>query len=318
MQSLPNYDQLPVVEGVPHRSAWGVWGGDDRLGCLNKIDAAAVRRGLESARHGEVFSLNHGYGDDRLTRWQGREPFEHEARPVGGVALDDVLHGLNTQASTQWDGFRHIGGIHGLYNGLGHDEHGVAFWAARGIVTRGVLVDLARWREAQGRPIDVGGGEAVPLDEFFACVDAQGVTIEPGDVLFLRFGFWPWWDEARGGGDDPLPPLRSPGLEANERTAAALWDLHIAAIAGDFGVDPIDLSVPFTLPPGDLGDPAVAFGLGLHMMLPWFGMPIGELFVLDPLAEACAAGGDYTFLLTSAPMNLHNGIATPANALAVR
>ena len=53
-------------------------------------------------------------------------------------------------------------------------------------------------------------------------------------------------------------------------------------------------------------------------LLPRLGMPIGELFDLDALADACAADGRYDFMFTSAPLRLRNGVASPPNALAIR
>jgi hypothetical protein len=66
-------------------------------------------------------------------------------------------------------------------------------------------------------------------------------------------------------------------------------------------------------------DPDACDELLLHFaLLPLLGMPIGELWDLDVLAEACAADGRYAFLLTSAPMHLRHGVGSPPNALAVR
>jgi hypothetical protein len=48
------------------------------------------------------------------------------------------------------------------------------------------------------------------------------------------------------------------------------------------------------------------------------GLPLGELFFLDDLAADCAADGSYEFLLTSAPLNLPHGVASPPNALAIK
>ena len=47
------------------------------------------------------------------------------------------------------------------------------------------------------------------------------------------------------------------------------------------------------------------------------GIPIGELWDLDALADACAADGVYDFMLTSAPMRLRHGVASPPHAFAV-
>jgi hypothetical protein len=49
-----------------------------------------------------------------------------------------------------------------------------------------------------------------------------------------------------------------------------------------------------------------------------WGMPIGEMFQLDPLAAACAADGRYEFFFTSAPFNKLGGVASPPNALGIK
>ena len=64
---------------------------------------------------------------------------------------------------------------------------------------------------------------------------------------------------------------------------------------------------------------AYASYLNVHTaILPLLGLPIGELFDLDALADDCAADGRYESFFTSAPLNLPNGVASPPNALAIR
>ena len=46
-----------------------------------------------------------------------------------------------------------------------------------------------------------------------------------------------------------------------------------------------------------------------------FGMAIGEMFVLDPLAADCADDGVYECFFTSAPLNIPGGTGSPPNAL---
>ncbi len=53
-------------------------------------------------------------------------------------------------------------------------------------------------------------------------------------------------------------------------------------------------------------------------LLPLFGLPLGEFFDLDALADDCAADGTYEFFFTSAPLNLKAGVASPPNALAIK
>ena len=44
---------------------------------------------------------------------------------------------------------------------------------------------------------------------------------------------------------------------------------------------------------------------------------IGELFNLEPLSMACEKAGRWSFLFTSAPLNIPGGIASPPCAVAV-
>lgn len=115
---LASFSELPVTEGVPAHSAWGVWGADDRLGCWNKIDDEAVLRGAAAVRKGRVFSLDVDH-DPAHARFMQRTPFSHRVEPLMGIAWDDVLDSFNTQGSSQWDGFGHFPSrAHGHYGGL--------------------------------------------------------------------------------------------------------------------------------------------------------------------------------------------------------
>ena len=97
---------------------------------------------------------------------------------------DDLYHDWNTQSSSQWDGFRHLGHRdHGHYGGVADEEHGVHHWAARGIVGRAVLADVDRWRAAQGRPLRRASADAITADDLLSCLADQGTAVETGDVL---------------------------------------------------------------------------------------------------------------------------------------
>ena len=57
----------------------------------------------------------------------------------------------------------------------------------------------------------------------------------------------------------------------------------------------------------------------LHFrMLSFFGMPIGEMWNLDELAEDCASDRHYDFFFTSAPLNIPGGVGSSPNAIAVK
>ena len=48
------------------------------------------------------------------------------------------------------------------------------------------------------------------------------------------------------------------------------------------------------------------------------GLPLGELFVLAPLAEDCARDKRYDFMVVSVPLHVEGGIASPPNAVAIK
>lgn len=325
---LPAYADLPVKPNAPRGSSWGVWGDNDVFGCLNLLGPERTRRGNECVRSGEVFplALELELPDPPLF---GRPAFRHEivSRP-SGIATDDMLHGWNTQSSTQWDGFRHVRSPqHGAYSGIPEHEHGIHHWARRGIVSRGVLVDVARWRVANGIQHLPGSSSNITAADLRATLEAQHVIVEPGDLLFIRTGWVEWYRTL-----DPVgralcaTDLHAAGLQANEATAAYLWDLHIAAVAADNPALEMWPPPMYTLTPeernarlAEAGDIADAAALFLHLaLLPMLGMPIGELLDLDALAADCAQHSTYDFFITSAPLNTLHGVATPPNLLAIR
>jgi hypothetical protein len=316
---LPSYDELP--DG----SAWGVWGEDDRFGSLNLLTAERIIDAARLVQTGEVFALNWSMGlpDPPLF---GRQPMRHEVTgSATSTSHDDVLHGWNTQSSSQWDGFRHIRHhVHGHFGGVADEDHGIHHWAERGIVGRGVLADVARWRAAQGRPLRQDMPDPIEVSEITECLAAQGTERRDGDVLLVRTGWVGWYEQLDLAGRQRLADttaLVSPGLRPGSDTARAVWDLHVAAIAADNPAVEV-------WPPGALADPdheaevrkdrSRLGEIFTHVhLIPMLGQVLGELFRLDPLAERCGALGRYEFLFTSAPLNLPSGVASPPNALAV-
>ena len=317
---LPTYDQLPVRPGAPPGSSWGMWGDGDALGCLNLLTDDVVRRGLAAARRGAVFPLNLAL-DQPDPPLAGRSPLVHQVVWIDGeIGHDEELSGWNTQGSSQWDGFRHIRHLrHGFYNGVADEDHGIHHWATRGIVGRAVLVDVGRYREAQGRPLEMTVTDPIEPEDVVGALDAQGTTVLPGDILLLRTGWLEWYRRLDSDQRSGLAHrYRSPGLRAGEATARLLWDLHVAAIAADNPAleawPPASLATPEQRA-ALRDDPMVAMEISLHFtLLPLLGIPIGELWDLAALADDCG----YEALLTSAPLNLVGGVASPPNAIAIK
>ena len=317
MDDLPSYDDLPITPGAPAGSSWGLWGDDDRLGCLNLLTPERAAAAAKLVRKGAVFALNLEYElpDPPLF---GRQVPRHEI--TGDAGHDDILT-FNTQSSSQWDGFRHVQHpVHRNYNGVADEDHGIAHWAARGLAGRAILVDVARHRD-----IDASASEPITTDDLDATLTAQRTTVETGDVLLLRTGWTAWYRSTDEESRRSLPgQLRSPGLRPGTDMLRWLWDHHVAAVAADNPA--LEVWPPashLTKEQRDeiraANDPERAPELFMHTaLLPLLGIPIGELWDLDPLAADCAADGVYEGLFTSAPLRVAGGVASPPNALVLK
>jgi kynurenine formamidase len=96
----------------------------------------------------------------------------------------------------------------------------------------------------------------------------------------------------------------SPGLDGTQETAEWVWDHRIAAIAAD------NIAMEAT--------PVLDPSFQHRRILAMFGMPIGEIWNLERLAEDCARDGVYEFFLVTKPLNLKHGVGSPPNALAFK
>ncbi len=162
---IPSFDQLPVKQGAPPESSWGVFGDDDQLGCLNFLTPQGVIDAARLVQDGKVFRLDAKIGFAKPTLF-GRATVAHKVVPLAPFANDDVVDNFNTQEGSQWDGLAHVGHrwVERYYNGVQSSEIGpggklsIHQWAAR-FVGRGVLIDAFEFRKSQGpRPPSTGAG----------------------------------------------------------------------------------------------------------------------------------------------------------------
>lgn len=308
----PSYTELTSgVTRVPG-SAWGLWGEDDETGAFNCVTPGHVASAAALVQRGAVFPLNWDLELPSPALFS-RGPMRHEVTDLG-ICLDDHYDHFFPQRSSQWDALAHFSHPeHGYYGGRSAAEqqrpgcrNGIHNLARRGIAGRFVLADVARWREAQGRPIDQQAAGHIPIGELAATLQAQGVSLELGDILLIRFGWTRWYESLSQAEREKLArSLRATGLEPGTASVAWLWDSGAVAIAGD---NPSLEHFPFERD-----------GTSLHSnLIALLGIPIGELWDLDALAADCAADGRYTGLLTAAPLNLRGGIGSPANAVALK
>lgn len=305
----PNYRSLCSRTDAPAGSSWGAWD-DGRLGALNLIDAHAVLRGRDTIRTGRVFPLDIAL-DEIDPPLFGRSAPRHEIRRYPSGAQDDVLNDWNTQSTSQWDGFRHVRHPeHGNYDGIPDESHGVGAWAAHGIATRAVIADVAALRSAEGTRIRHDRRDIIDVSEIRACLDRQAIAVERGDVLLVHTGWLAWYRSLDPAARDRLGSLsarelRLPGLSPDDATAEFLWDTQVAAIASD-------------VPALEAWPPEPDGRYLHHTLLTMLGIPIGELWNLGPLAGDCQLARTWDCFLTSAPLHLPHGVASPANAIAIR
>jgi kynurenine formamidase len=309
-----------------------VWGADDELGTLNLLTDAATLVAVQTVRRGAVFPLQLPLHEPRPGVVWRTEPRHHllhvghENRPApaggaddpsaGYVDRDDYVDGLWLQGSSQWDGLTHIRHPeHGNYNGVPDaDIHGgpgsrlgIDRWAERGVVGRGVVVDVAGWFDAQGDPLDLDSPRQITAAELDATLAHQGTELVGGDILLLHTG---WLARLMALAPDDRSSLldprtqQVPGLAVERDTLAWLWDHHVAAVAADnVGVEACGPGLRFDLHPE---------------LLALLGMPLGEYWWLADLAADCRAHGTYEALLVSVPLNLRGAVGSPAQAIAIR
>jgi len=317
---LPGYDELPTRPGAPAGAAWGIFGDNDQVGTINLMTPERVKQATGFVRSGRVFALNFPINiPDPPIFTRGKH--SHHIKQFNGFILDDYLDNFYPQASSQWDALCHVKHpVHGAYNGIpdgeitgyGGTKLGIDNLAKRGIAGRGILADVARYYDRQGKALNHGTNDVVPFEDLVATLDAQSTEVWPGDVLLVRVGWTKAYMQMTSEEKAALAvDTKSPGIEGSARTARWLCNNNIAAVASDSpGLEAI--------PPPSASDFTVAQDLLHFHMLSYFGMPIGEMWNLEELAEDCANDGHYEFFFTSAPLNIPGGVGSPPNAIAIK
>jgi kynurenine formamidase len=309
---LPSFDELPEIPGLDLRHAWDVFGADDVLGSINLVTAARVARAAASVSTGEMISLDlpMNLPDPPLF---GRRPYHHVVVALNRNEMDDHLDSFHPQGSTQWDALNHVRcREHGFWGGRTQDPTdgpnglGIDHWAEHGIAGRGLLVDVAAWRERAGHPPSPLAPYAITVADLEATMASQGVTPEIGDIWCVRTG---WVGAYRNLDLDARTTYAADptfaGLHAGEEMARFIWNSHPAALCCD---NPAVEVVP--------GDPAVG---SLHRrLLPTLGLALGEMFDFDALAARCRSDGRWTFFFVAAPLKIPGGLGSPGNAVAIR
>jgi kynurenine formamidase len=323
---IPAYKDLPRGENDLYPNAWGIFGDDDQLGTLNHLSPERVLNALKSVETGQVVSLNLALDEFDPPLIAHRGIPKHEIFGLNDYHRDDRIDNLFLQASTQLDSLRHFGHPDkGFYNGVqgeklvvGEPDLGIQHVANKGIVGRGLLIDLEAYFESKGAPIDFNSGQTFSVDDLEAALEFQGSAILPGDILLIHTG---WLKAIRNPGYERAAVLHSPGLLPDETIAEWLWNKQVAIAASDNLALEAWPSQKEALP--TLAEQDGNLGLSSHtgmlhrLLIPLLGLTIGELWDLTELAALLRVRNRYDCLISAEPLNIPGGVGSPANALAI-
>jgi kynurenine formamidase len=291
---------------------WGRWGADDEIGTLNLITDEVVREAAATVRTGRRIPLalplrqdgvQTGMMPGRVNPLHTLVQINQELFGPGTVACSDDAVTMGLQAATHWDALTHVSHSGLLYNGRPAGTvtaHGGAEFSgidkARHVVSRGVLLDVARARGVER----LDGGHAVTPEDLEAAEELAGTRVRAGDVVLVRTG----QVQVYLAGDKEAYAYPSPGLSV--RTPEWFHARDVAAVAND--------TLTFEIFPPEIED----LWLPVHALdLVEMGMLQGQNWNLEELSTACGEVGQYAFLLSAMPEPFVGGTGTPVAPVAV-
>ncbi|KAK1037961.1 hypothetical protein LTS16_012413 [Friedmanniomyces endolithicus] len=280
---IPKFSELPLDKSGP-RAEFSRYGKDDQLGTLNRLTDDIVKAASSEIQTGIRIGLDWPLDAQKdIPLFVG---YQKEALFYNNTTLDQI-HGTNGTPQT--------------------NTLGIGAWAARGIVGRGILLDYHAWRLAQTptphhNAFETGSITVADLKNVAA---SQKTEIRFGDVLLVRSGYMEAYASLSRSEIETFrakQPLTFTGVEQSEEMMEFLWS-NFSAAGGDH-------------PSWEAWPTRESYALH-EVMLGGWGMPIGELFDLEALGKHCREVGRWSFFLTSEPVNVPGGVASPPNALAI-
>ena len=293
-----------VAQWMTELSNWGRWGDDDEMGALNLITPEKRRAALALATAGVSVSLSHNYLTERAL--DATSPVGYEMLGPDGPGpfrSDRYTFAYHGYAHSHMDSLCHMMQDGRMYNGYVRDEEVTAGGCAKlaiinfkqGIVTRGVLLDIARLKGVDY----LEPGTPIYVEDLEAWEREAGVTVEPGDILFVRNGRWARraelgaWETGR----------ESAGLHAS--VAPWLRERGVAMLGADGTNDVLPSGVEGVMQP-------------IHQLtIVAMGMPLFDNLDLEAVAAEAARQNRWEFLLVAAPLAMDAGTGSPLNPLAI-
>ncbi|MGZ6807537.1 MAG: cyclase family protein [Mycobacteriaceae bacterium] len=301
---------------------WGKWGEDDEVGALNYLGPEQVLAAAQLVSSGKIFTLQRLIGDPKGDPvWPGRSPAERTqvfdesdwdeggkgpAFPGGLHYADDKIVAF-LQGSTQYDALGHVWYDGKIWNGYdarttigGLDKASVSSIAERGVVGRGVLLDMARFL---GKDY-LSAKETFTHEDLEACAKAQGVTIEKRDILIIRTNHLQLFFDK---GDAFYEDFCECGLVYSPELVEWFKDKEIPNLVTDTIANEVTT------------DPNTGVALTLHnALMRNLGIAFTEICDLEKLAEDCAADKRYAFLYVAAPLKISQATGSPVNPVVIK
>lgn len=321
-EKMPKYKDLPKYNETEEHYSWGLFGEEDELGTQNFLTSERVLGAVKLVERGDWFPLswNMEYPDPTFFT---RDPMRFTHIDLGHLhpGSDDVYDNYYSQASTQWDALNHVGTLdREMYNGWSEEsvhKHpwrlGMQNMGRRGIAGAYTLIDVKRFLESVGKPLDLRARTEITSKLLDECLEWQKTSVSPGDIVLIHTGWTKYYSESPKDVKDDIGyssqsfQCEFPGLEPTRDTAEWLWDHQVSCIVTD---TPAVESGPFTLG---------SYDTFLHYrLIGLLGITLGEFFYLADLAEACESDKRYRGLFAAAPFNKLGGAGSPGNALAIR
>lgn len=315
--------EVPSMEAVLASSPknWGKWGDDDEVGSLNYLNSTEVLRGVQHVKTGQVFTLQRLIGDPKGDPvWPGRTPatrtqifdessWDGSGAPSfpGGLHYADDKIDAFLQGSTQYDALGHVWYGGQLWNGydarttVGGLKHAsVQPIAERGVVGRGILLDIARYRGKEY----LDKAETFDHEDLMQCARSQGAEIAKRDILLIRTNFLKLFYEQ---GQAFYEGFCEPGLVYSPALVEWFQEMEIPNLVTDTIANEITT------------DPNNGTALPLHCALMHdLGIAFTEICDLEKLAANCAEDGRYTFLYTAAPLKISQASGSPVNPVVIK
>lgn len=293
-----------IASGQSDRWYPSRWGAGDQRGAANRLTAAKVLEAKELITKGNVYQLGHVY-EPGMPMYGTRHfslripqvftmPGKNEA-----VYHDEIISGELGQIGTQFDGLGHLGMGDLFYNGNRRSEFAQAEGLTKlgienvgAIVTRGVLLDVARFKGVDQLPPRY----EITAADLKGVLQREGLQIRSGDVVIIHTGWGSLWmkDNARFGDSEP-------GIGVG--AAQMLVDAEVVVIGADtWGVE--------VMP-----NPDSSLSAPVHQLL----LARNGIYLHENLITADLARDDvYEFVYMYAPLRLKGATGSPGNPIAIQ